>query len=133
MSRAEWIKGSLCLSGAAAIWGGMYVVSSAVLAVIPPWTLLEMRFVLSLLVLGVVAAVRRAWRVSRTDMWLLAVIGLVGYAMSIGMQFIGTKLSGTNGNRVGERLRRSVRGRAGCPGLQPPASTNGLTRTSYAG
>lgn len=94
MSRTEWILGSLCLSGAAAIWGGMYVVSSAVLAVIPPWVLLEMRFVLSLLVLGVVATVRRAWRVSRKDMWLLAVIGLVGYAISIGMQFIGTKLSG---------------------------------------
>ena len=94
MSRADRIIGSLCLSGAAAIWGGTYVVSSAVLSVIPPWTLLEMRFVLSLLVLGVVAAVRRAWRVGRSDVWLLAVIGLVGYAVSIGMQFIGTKLSG---------------------------------------
>jgi drug/metabolite transporter (DMT)-like permease len=94
--QAAWTRwqGPLALSLAAAIWGGMYVVSAAVLQVIPPWVLLEMRFVLGLLCLGALALRFRAWHVDRRDLPLLLLLGLVGYTGSIGLQFIGTALSG---------------------------------------
>lgn len=88
-----WL-GPLLLSLAAAIWGGMYVVSAAVLAYIPPWILLELRFVLAVVVLGLVAWRARAWTIRWRDVPVLLLIGLVGYTGSIGMQFVGTALSG---------------------------------------
>lgn len=72
----------------------MYVVSKMVMAVVPPWILLELRFVLAALALGAVAWHRGAWRVERQALPGLALIGLVGYTGSIGMQFVGTALSG---------------------------------------
>jgi drug/metabolite transporter (DMT)-like permease len=94
--QAAWTRwqGPLALSLAAAIWGGMYVVSAAVLRVIPPWVLLEMRFVLGFLCLGALAHRFRAWRVERRDLPPLLLLGLVGYSGSIGLQFIGTALAG---------------------------------------
>ncbi|MBH8599376.1 DMT family transporter [Thermoactinomyces sp. CICC 10523] len=89
----HWL-GPLCLSAAAAIWGGMYVVSKVVLACIPSWILLEWRFVIALFILGLWALRKREWRVKPGDLWLFALIGLVGYTGSIGLQFIGTHLSG---------------------------------------
>jgi drug/metabolite transporter (DMT)-like permease len=89
----KWL-GSFYLSLAAAIWGGTYVVSKAVLEYIHPWVLLEMRFILGLLVLGVIAWKQKAWSVERKDIKMLALIAFVGYTGSIGMQFVGTNLSG---------------------------------------
>ncbi|MBU2610230.1 MAG: EamA family transporter, partial [Chloroflexi bacterium] len=42
------------LSGltAAAIWGGMYVVSKVVMEVIPPFSLITLRLILGILTLG---------------------------------------------------------------------------------
>lgn len=88
-----WL-GPLMLTLAAAIWGGMYVVSAAVLAYIPPWILLEMRFALAVVALGLVAWRSRAWAIRRRHLPMLLLIGLVGYTGSIGMQFVGTALSG---------------------------------------
>ncbi|MCA9906505.1 MAG: EamA family transporter, partial [Anaerolineae bacterium] len=44
---------------AAAIWGGMYVVSDVVLRVIPPFTLLTIRLILGGLVLALILSVRK--------------------------------------------------------------------------
>jgi drug/metabolite transporter (DMT)-like permease len=88
-----WL-GLLLLSLAAAIWGGMYVVSAAVLVYIPPWVLLELRFMLAFAVLGVIAWRMHAWTIRRRDLPILILIGLIGYTGSIGMQFVGTALSG---------------------------------------
>ncbi len=89
----SWL-GPLYLSAAAAIWGGMYVVSKAVLNYIPPWVLLELRFIIGLIVLAVWAWLNQEWRVDKKDLFSLALIGLVGYTGSIGLQFVGTYLSG---------------------------------------
>ena len=43
---------------AAAIWGGMYVVSKVVLEVIPPFSLLTIRLIMGALVLGLVVYFR---------------------------------------------------------------------------
>ncbi len=85
---------------AAAIWGGMYVVSKVVLEVIPPFALLTTRLALGFLALWLVIAwqgrAKAGWHgFSLTKhQWLTAFgVGLVGYGISLGFQFVGTKLS----------------------------------------
>jgi drug/metabolite transporter (DMT)-like permease len=92
----KWWPGPLCLSAAASIWGGMYVVSKVVLNTVPPWVLLEMRFVIGLSVLGAWAFLAREWKIARRDVKQMALIGLIGYTGSIGLQFVGTHLSGAS-------------------------------------
>lgn len=90
--RKQQIAGSIFLSLAAAIWGGVYVVSKVVLDVIPPFTLLEIRFAIALLVLGSIVVMRKSY-VPRHDIPTMMGIGFVGVTLSIGAQFLGTKLS----------------------------------------
>ena len=89
------------LSGlaAASIWGGMYVVSKIVLNVIPPFTLLTMRLILGFAVLWFVVLVRPGGikKMSAVRFRRIFGVGLTGYGVSLGLQFIGTKLS-TAGN-----------------------------------
>ncbi|MCL4249114.1 MAG: DMT family transporter [Anaerolineae bacterium] len=77
---------------AAAIWGGMYVVSDVVLQVIPPFTLLTIRLILGALVLALILSVRRPPGPPRNLRALLGV-GLLGFGVSVGLQFVGTDLS----------------------------------------
>ena len=91
------------LSGlsAAAIWGAMYVVSKVVMGVIPPFLLILMRLVLGILTLGIILLVRRGWTLTRAQFWRIFAVGTVGYGISIGFQFVGTKLStAANGSLV---------------------------------
>lgn len=78
---------------AASIWGGMYVVSKAVMDVVPPFTLLSSRLLLGILVLGGILAFRRNRPVTRRQFWQVFGVGTVGYGISLGFQFIGTHLS----------------------------------------
>ncbi|MGD8191971.1 DMT family transporter [Brevibacillus ginsengisoli] len=90
--RKQQILGSIFLSLAAAIWGGVYVVSKVVLEVIPPFTLLEIRFAIALLVLGSIVIIQKSY-VPRHDLPSMMGIGFVGITLSIGAQFLGTKFS----------------------------------------
>lgn len=83
------------LSGiaAASIWGGMYVVSKVVLDVIPPFTLLSSRLFLGILTLGVIMILRGNAKVPSYKFWQIFSVGFVGYGISLGFQFTGTKLS----------------------------------------
>jgi drug/metabolite transporter (DMT)-like permease len=78
---------------AASIWGGMYVVSDVVLERIPPFTLLTMRLLLGLLVLGVLLYRQKPslpeWKTLRE----ILAVGVVGFGVSVGAQFVGTDLS----------------------------------------
>lgn len=78
---------------AASIWGGMYVVSKVVLEVIPPFSLLALRLILGALVLGAVVAYRRKSGFTRRQFIDSFLVGIVGYGISLGFQFVGTKLS----------------------------------------
>ena len=78
---------------AAGIWGGMYVVSKVVLDVIPPFTLLTSRLVLGAACLGAVILARGGFRATRRDWGRVLLVGFVGYGISLGLQFTGTKLS----------------------------------------
>ncbi len=85
--------GLLAGLGAASIWGGMYVVSKVVLEVVPPFALLTTRLVLGIMALGAVIALRPPAAMTRQQAWRVFLVGVVGYGISLGFQFVGTKLS----------------------------------------
>jgi drug/metabolite transporter (DMT)-like permease len=83
------------LSGltAAAIWGGMYVVSKVVMQVIPPFSLIVLRLALGILTLAIIVILRKSWKVTHRQFWGIFGVGMVGYGVSLGFQFVGTELS----------------------------------------
>lgn len=90
--------GTLYLSLAASIWGGMYVVSKYVLDFVPPFTLVWLRYVIAFVVLFGILKVHQyktktSISIGKQDWFLLGWIGFIGYFVSISLQFIGTKLS----------------------------------------
>lgn len=100
-NRTNRVLGLLSGLSAAAIWGGMYVVSKVVMEVVPPFLLIAMRLVLGILTLGIIRLIRRGWTLSRTQFWSIFGVGTVGYGVSLGFQFVGTKLStAANGSLV---------------------------------
>ncbi|MCU4767869.1 DMT family transporter [Bacillus toyonensis] len=94
----QTILGAICLSLAASIWGGMYVVSKYVLDYIPPLTLVWLRFIIAFVVLyGILKIAEKKQKkkvtIRKKDWLLFAWVGFIGYFISITCQFIGTKLS----------------------------------------
>ncbi|PEB15893.1 DMT family transporter [Bacillus toyonensis] len=94
----QTILGAICLSLAASIWGGMYVVSKYVRDYIPPLTLVWLRFIIAFVVLyGILKIAEKKQKkkvtIRKKDWLLFAWIGFIGYFISITCQFIGTKLS----------------------------------------
>lgn len=96
------LYGFLSGLGAASIWGGMYVVSKVVLEVIPPFALLSIRLIMGALTLGVVIYFRKnKVAITKTLFWKSLLVGFVGYGISLGFQFVGTKFStASNGSLV---------------------------------
>lgn len=93
MSKTASLPGLLAGLAAASIWGGMYVVSKVVLEVIPPFALLTLRLALGFFALWLVVAWRGGFSLTKRQ-WLEAFgVGVVGYGVSLGFQFVGTKLS----------------------------------------
>lgn len=93
MSRRASFAGVTAGLTAASIWGGMYVVSKVVLEVIPPFGLLALRLILGALVLGAVVVYRRKSGFTRRQFIDSFLVGILGYGISLGFQFVGTKLS----------------------------------------
>lgn len=87
---------------AASIWGGMYVVSKIVLEIIPPFALLSIRLMMGAATLGMAMYFRKNRTTFTKDIfWKSALVGFVGYGISLGFQFMGTKLStASNGSLV---------------------------------
>lgn len=91
--KASWV-GALCLALAASLWGGTYVVSKAVMDWVDPSALIWLRYALGVLALGAAGLVRRVkWRIAPRHFATVVAIGLVGYALSIWAQFVGTQWS----------------------------------------
>ncbi len=86
------LRGAIYGLSAAAIWGGMYVVSDVVLPVIPPFTLLSIRLLLGLIVITPFA-LRQPIRPTRRELLELLGVGFIGFGLSVGAQFVGTDLS----------------------------------------
>ncbi|MDM5189079.1 DMT family transporter [Bacillus sp. DX4.1] len=94
----QTLLGAICLSLAASIWGGMYVVSKYVLDFVPPLTLVWLRFIIAFVVLYVILTTtqrkqKTMLQINKKDWLLFAWIGFIGYFISITFQFVGTKLS----------------------------------------
>src|SRR4051794_32005370 len=87
------LLGILAGFGAAAIWGGMYVVSKYVLGFVPPLTLVLARLVVGALTLGLLALLTRQPVLGRRDLPFMALLGFVGLSVSMVAQFAGTRLS----------------------------------------
>jgi Predicted permease, DMT superfamily len=92
------IVGAIYLSVAAAIWGGMYVVSKYVLQFVSPLALVWIRYLLGAAVLFLILLIQflktgRHPAISRNNWLMLLWIGFIGYFVSIVCQFIGTKWS----------------------------------------
>lgn len=77
-------------------WGSLYVVSKPVLDVIPPFTLVLIRYLLALAVLLPMAdhlCRRDGIRIRRADWKRFLFVGIAGYGIATGAQFVGTQLS----------------------------------------
>lgn len=85
--------GPIYLSLAATIWGGLYVVSKYTLDIIPPLTLLCIRYVIASIVMGAICWHRKIPLKLQEGRGLVFQIGFIGYFVSIAAQFIGTKFS----------------------------------------
>lgn len=95
------LPGLLAGLSAAAIWGGMYVVSKVVLEVVPPFSLVTLRLILGILSLGIVILLRPRAQLTNKQIWQIFLVGFVGYGVSLEFQFLGTKLStASNGSLV---------------------------------
>ncbi len=96
----DTLRGAVYGITAAAIWGGMYVVSDVVLHTVPPFTLLTIRLIMGALVLLPFALRQRA-RPSRREIVQMLAVGFVGFGISVGAQFVGTdKSTAVNGTLV---------------------------------
>lgn len=98
MHKHHTLAGLFAGLAAASIWGGMYVVSKVVLDVIPPFSLLLLRLILGALTLGIVIYFRdkkagQKTVITKEFFWTSFLVGFVGYGISLGFQFVGTKLS----------------------------------------
>lgn len=106
MHKHHTFAGLIAGLAAASIWGGMYVVSKVVLEVVPPFSLLLIRLVMGAAALGVAIFLRgkkagEKTSVSKELFWKSFLVGVVGYGISLGFQFVGTKLStASNGSLV---------------------------------
>lgn len=92
------MRGILSGLTAAAIWGGMYVVSKVVLDVIPPFALLAIRLLLGVFTLALVFLAQTHKEITKKipparQIRNTFLVGVVGYGISLGFQFAGTKLS----------------------------------------
>lgn len=91
-NRAFW--GAVCGVAAAAIWGGMYLVSDVVLNVLPPATLLLIRYCLALPVLWLVwYSAKNRQTIASADWPMVVLTAFVGFLVSLLVQFWGTKWS----------------------------------------
>lgn len=100
--QSNTIRGAFYGILAASIWGSMYVVSDVVLPIIPPFTLLTLRVALGLIVLlAVYIPTQGIPKLPRAMIPQLLLVGLIGFGVSLGAQFIGTdKSTAVNGALV---------------------------------
>lgn len=88
------LLGSLYLSLAASIWGGMYVVVKVVVDTVPPLELVWLRYMIAIIALVIIGTItKQTWRIDKRDWLLIFMIGFIGNTISIVAQEIGTMLS----------------------------------------
>lgn len=74
-------------------WGSLYVMSKFVLGNVPTFTALFIRFAIAGVVLSLILKKRGTVKIRKEDYKYIFLIGFFGYFISLGAQFIGTKLT----------------------------------------
>lgn len=88
------VKGMVCLSLAAIIWGGLFLSVRLVVGAIEAVPLVWSRYLLAFFGLFFLGQYRRVdWHIDRKDWKLLALVGLIGQTLSIVTQESGTLLT----------------------------------------
>lgn len=86
--------GAIFLSLAASIWGAMYVVVKVVVEVVPPLELVWIRYVIAVIALATIGIyMKQSWSIAKRDWLMIFLVGLIGNAISIVTQEMGTMLS----------------------------------------
>ncbi len=98
--KSHALRGAVYGIGAASIWGGLYVVSDAVLHFITPFVLVTIRLVIGALILFALVGLQRQPWLPRRDALKLMLIGVLGFGISVGAQFIGTAWAGSMNGSV---------------------------------
>lgn len=75
------------------LWGSLYVVNKYVLNILPPFTVLCGRYIAAAVAMVPVLLVRGRQPMEKGDRKYLLLLGVLGYAIAIGMQTLGTKFS----------------------------------------
>lgn len=78
---------------AIAAWGSMYVVSKCILAVVPAFTVLFIRYALAAAALLLLLGRNKRQQLERQDYKYILLIGFGGYFLSTGAQLLGTSLA----------------------------------------
>ncbi|KRO00364.1 DMT family transporter [Companilactobacillus kimchiensis] len=88
------VLGSILLSMAACIWGGMFVVVKIIVGEIHPIQLVWLRYLVAILFLIIVSIIKKEqWHLNWKDLRLVFLIGIIGNTISIVAQETGTWLS----------------------------------------
>jgi len=88
------LVGSILLSIAACIWGGMFVVVKVIVGEIHPIQLVWLRYLVAILFLIAFSIIRKEkWHINWRDLRLVLLIGIIGNTISIVAQETGTWLS----------------------------------------
>lgn len=72
----------------------MYVASDALMRTMPPLVVLEFREGISAVILLAIAAKRSQLRIHQKDYLPILAVGIIGFSVSIGFQFYGTRAAG---------------------------------------
>lgn len=94
MKKSNKVLGSILLSLAASIWGGMFVVVKRVVEIIPPVELVWLRYLVAFWFLLLFCWVKKVkWHWDRKNGCLIILAGIIGNAISIVAQETGTWFS----------------------------------------
>lgn len=85
-------KGYLYLFPTFFIWGSLYVISKYTMELVPPMTVLLIRYILGILVLGIIFKKQGGNKFQKKHLKYFLLIGGLGYFLSIAFQLVGTKL-----------------------------------------
>ena len=74
-------------------WGSLYVAGRFVLAYLPPFTVLFLRYLVAGIALIIITKIRKPAKIERGDYKYLLFIGVAGYFLGVGAQLLGIKYS----------------------------------------
>lgn len=101
MKKSNKVLGSLLLSLAASIWGGMFVVVKNIVTIIPPVELVWCRYVVAVITLLIICKAKKIkWHWDWHNGSLMILAGIIGNTISIVTQETGTWLASAQAGAV---------------------------------